>query len=66
MGNNIPNVVVDGLHHPGLGLSHGHLEPLGLAVAGQGSRSMADGAVGVHPDHRLLWLVIIVPARVHV
>ena len=63
--SHVPYVVVDGLHHPGLGLADGHLEPLGLAIAGQRGRSVAYGTVRVHPDDRLPWLVIKV-SGVHV
>lgn len=52
----VPNVVVYRLHHAMLGLLNGNIETLGLAVARQSGRSMAEGAVGVHPNCRRLAL----------
>jgi hypothetical protein len=44
------DVIVYRLHHAALGLPDGDLEALGLALAGERGRSVADGAVRVHPD----------------
>jgi hypothetical protein len=46
----IPDIIVDGLHHAVLGLADGLLQTLGLALTGVRGRGMADGAVWIHPD----------------
>jgi len=60
MGQLLPYIIVYRLHHPGLSLSNRHLQAFGLAVAGQCGRSMAYGAVRVHPDDRLPRFVVVV------
>jgi hypothetical protein len=49
-GRYLPYVIVYRLHHATLGLPDGDLQALCLAFAGHGGRSVADGAVRVHPD----------------
>lgn len=51
-------VTIYGSHHAFLGLLNGYFEALCLAVTGHRGRSMAYGAVRVHPDEGLAHLGI--------
>lgn len=55
---NEPYVTIYGSHHAFLGLFNSHFEAFCLAVTGHRGRSMADGAVRIHPDDGLARLGI--------
>lgn len=48
--NNLPDVIIDRLHYPLLGMLDGQLQALGLALTGRVGGSGANGTVGIHSD----------------
>jgi len=65
VGVRLPDIVVYGLHHPGLGLPYGGVEAFGFTVTLHIRRCPAYSAVRVHPDDGLPGLFVLVVCRVH-